>query len=428
MRDEKHRSGLGVLWKMHFFSMILVALITSCGKPSKSKSTTSNGTNTSTSLADGTWVSGCAVYAAGQWTKSEIVIAGGSSTSTISIYSDATCVTGISESVFYSSFNVGGVVASPAGALELKETVSKIMMTLKTTEGVTTANEGWKIGEEVVFPPACKGGFTINVPRELNPTVCAGDLLYGGFFTPSYGIVKIDGDKIYFGETDETNDGSTAAKRPTKLQSSYLTKQTSGSGGGTSGGGTSLTVLEGTWVSGCDPDDPSDPQSQYSRSTITVSGSTATNAISSFSDGTCTESSAETLYVFTSSFTIGGPVSTPSGASKIDFLTSTLDLTVKNSDLLDAYNNGADFNNDGTLDMPPTCQGGFSLNQPKRLDASECATDQISSSFFGSTFSIFKIEDGKLYLGESDDDDDDHDGSSDGNRPVIFPSTGFVKQ
>jgi hypothetical protein len=420
MQSEKNATGQYRQSRMYYFGVIILTIMAGCGKPSITKSSPSSNTTNSSTQLDGTWLGSCEVDEGDASSKSDFVVSGSSVTLTTRYYSGGNCATENSVSVYSLNYSIGGPAASPAGAVEVQQTLSKIMITLKTQQGVTTANEGVKWEEQVIMPPTCNGGFTINVPKELNPTVCAGDLLYGSMFGTAYGIIKIDGDKLYFGETDETNDGSTAAKRPTKLQSSYLTKQTSGSGGGTS-----LTVLEGTWVSGCDPDDPSDPQSQYSRSTITVSGSTATNAISSFSDGTCTESSAETLYVFTSSFTIGGPVSTPSGASKIDFLTSTLDLTVKNSDLLDAYNNGADFNNDGTLDMPPTCQGGFSLNQPKRLDASECATDQISSSFFGSTFSIFKIEDGKLYLGESDDD---HDGSSDGNRPVIFPSTGFVKQ
>jgi hypothetical protein len=413
MRVQKNRSGLGVQWKIHFSTMVILTLITSCGKPSKTKSPTSNnGTNNTTSLADGTWVSGCAVYAAGQWTKSEIVIAGGSSTSTISIYSDATCVTGISESVFYSSFNVGGAVASPAGALELKETVSKIMMTLKTTDGVTTANEGWKIGGEVVFPPACNGGFTINVPRELNPTVCAGDLLYGGFFTPSYGIVKIDGDKIYFGETDETNDGSTAAKRPTKLKTTYYTKKGTGgdNGGGTTG---STTVnppsLTGTWVGACEQDEDGSSMQM----TLTFSGSSLTSTSGFYIDADCTQE--EFVFVETGSFTLGNELSSPAGAFAYDSNIGQITVTYKTDDGVTAVNV------DGGL-----CGQTVTKDVGLELDAADCSGDpEFSSRFFSTAYDVVKVDGDKLSFGELTTT---NDGSTAEKRPTALSTSYSVKQ
>lgn len=411
MRDEKHRSGLGVLWKMHFFSMILCALTTSCGKPSKSKSTTSNGTNTSTSLADGTWVSGCAVYAPGQWSKSELVIAGGSSTSTISIYSDSNCVTGISESVFYSSFNVGGAVASPAGALELKETVSKIMMTLKTEAGVTTANEGWKIGGEVLFPPACNGGFTINVPRELNPTVCAGDLLYGGFFTPSYGIVKIDGDKIYFGETDETNDGSTAAKRPTKLKTTYYTKKGTGgdNGGGTTGNSTvNPPSLTGTWVGACEQDEDGSSM----QTTHTFSGSSLTSTSSMYSDAECTQE--EVLFVGTGSFSLGNQLTAPAGAFAYDSNIGQITVTYKTDERVTAANAAGGF-----------CGQTVTKDVGLELNAADCSGDPEFSSFFSTAYDVIKVDGDKLYFGELTQT---KDGSTAEKRPTALSTSYSLKQ
>ena len=72
---------------------------------------------------------------------------------------------------------------------------------------------------------ACANYFTIGVKKALSQEDACGKAL----FTPEtlYGNIKIDGDKLYFSDSDaDPNlDGSTAAKRPTKFLSWAHKKQ-----------------------------------------------------------------------------------------------------------------------------------------------------------------------------------------------------------
>ncbi|MEI6833618.1 MAG: hypothetical protein WCL28_06455 [bacterium] len=398
MRDEKSRSDLGMYFKVHLFSMILLSLITGCGKTKKSKPPTSNDTNTSTQVADGNWLGSCEADGAGKSKKSDFVVSGSSATSTIRTFSDANCVTEASVSVFSIRFVVGRPVATPAGAFEVEQTVSKIMMTLKTPEGVTMANEGVKIDDAVVWPATCNGGFTINVPKELNSTVCAGDLLYGALFSTSYGIVKVDGDKIYFGETDETNDGSTPAKRPTKLESSHYSKQPSG-------GEISLT---GTWVGACEQDE----DGSSSQSTLTFSGSSLTSTSGSYLDADCTQE--EFVYVETGSFTLGNELSSPAGAFTYDLKIDQIIVTYKTDERVTAVNA------DGGL-----CGQTVTKDVGLELDAADCSGDPVFSSFFSTAYDVVKVDGDKLSFGELTTT---NDGSTAEKRPTALSTSYSVKQ
>lgn len=113
-------------------------------------------------------------------------------------------------------------MASPAGAKEKDSTLVKLVINLKTDDGVADLNGA---GDS---SPFCGGGFVKNTAKELSATVCANDADTKKLFDTDYSVYKIDGSKLYFGhcgETGSVNDCSTAAKRATTLDTEeYFTK------------------------------------------------------------------------------------------------------------------------------------------------------------------------------------------------------------
>jgi len=115
-------------WRAGTLAIAVIVLggVSSCGKAKKSKATMATDSSLS-QLGDGTWVGSCELDEAGKSSKSEFVVSGSSATSTIRLYSDANCATESSVSEFHISFSLGGAAASPAGALEYQQNVSKII-------------------------------------------------------------------------------------------------------------------------------------------------------------------------------------------------------------------------------------------------------------------------------------------------------------
>ena len=216
-------------------SSLVVWLISSCSSPSVTNSTPTNstpagGNNTkpNSSLVDGTWYGACETASADAQASEQTthVILGSTITSSTLQYSDPQCKTVISSAVVSASFKLGNPSSSAPGAYELQLTPTKVLETLKTADGVNQANNGLTIPLDppVVLPPTCGAGFTIDVAKELTAELCKNDEIYSKIFLSSYGLVKIDGDRLYFGHFEETRDGSTPDKRPTSLETKYLSK------------------------------------------------------------------------------------------------------------------------------------------------------------------------------------------------------------
>jgi hypothetical protein len=220
--------------------------VSGCSEPKAPNVTGGNG-NTGSNI-DGVWTTSC-VTENDSFKKFVLNISGSISTKTEFKYEDASCTTEISQIAYQSSFALGTNVATPVGALAFEQTVTKMIMTLKSQELVQLANGTPEFG----MPPLiCGGGFTINVPKELTASTCQGDEIYSDLFQKSFDIVKLDGDKLYFGQIDKTNDGSSAANRPKQLETMYYTKRDSGGTSGSTTGSTTISysTYVGHWQSG----------------------------------------------------------------------------------------------------------------------------------------------------------------------------------
>ena len=218
-------------------SSLVAMLISACGNPTVTTSSPVSGINNkvASSLADGTWYGACETSSeeSDGSEKSTYVILGNTATVSNSRYSDKQCNTEIASMVVNTSFIVGNQSSSAAGAYELQLAPSKIMQTFKTTEGIDQANNGVTVPLDppLIFRPICGGGFTIDVAKELTAESCKNDEIYSTFFLTSYGLVKIDGDKLYFGNFEDPKDGSTPEKRPTALDVKYFSKISSSNAG-----------------------------------------------------------------------------------------------------------------------------------------------------------------------------------------------------
>jgi hypothetical protein len=130
----------------------------------------------------------------------------------IGMFSDDACATRTQVIRVTATYTVGAAVSTPAGATEIDITPGRLFITMDNADLVAFANaDATKI---------CGGGFEAGKEKELTKATCAG----GGFeslFNVSYGVFKIDGDKLYegvMGDDGSATDGSAPTKRPTTLE------------------------------------------------------------------------------------------------------------------------------------------------------------------------------------------------------------------
>lgn len=174
----------------------------------------------STSELDGTWVGTCSADG-DTFSKITQVFGSGQVTATLNAYSDVSCATETFAIVLSRPFSTGAAVTTPAGAKESTfSPTTKVTVTLKTDESVALFNG--TAGNAAT----CGGGFVKNQTKEVTAANCGGD---DGFFdtTTVHNIYKIDGTKLYVGDCGDdgtATDCTSAAKRPTTLQTDFLTK------------------------------------------------------------------------------------------------------------------------------------------------------------------------------------------------------------
>ena len=176
----------------------------------------------STSELDGTWVGTCSADG-DKFSKETQMFGSGQVTATFSDYSDVSCATETLAIAISNPFSTGAAVTTPAGAKEIMSSpTTKVTVTLKTDELVALYN-----GTVVGIAATCGGGFVKNKAKEVTAASC-GSNLEGVFATTnSYNIYKIDGTKLYFGacgDAGTATDCTSAAKRPTTLDTDFSTK------------------------------------------------------------------------------------------------------------------------------------------------------------------------------------------------------------
>ena len=141
-----------------------------------------------------------------------------------------------------------------------------------------------------------------------------------------------------------------------------------------------------------------------------------TATINNYSDVSC---ATETLAIVISRpFSTGAAVTTPAGAKESTFSPTTkVTVTLKTDELVSVFN--------GTVgDVAATCGGGFVKNQTKEVTAAACGNDFFDTA---NTYSIYKIDGTKLYVGDCGDDGTTTDCTSAAKRPTTLSTDFFTK-
>ena len=189
----------------------IAALTFACG---------ANNDEVSTSELDGTWVGACSADDDGFF-KFTDMYGSGQGSFTLNEYSDISCATETLALVGSRPVSTGAAVTTPAGAKESTfSPTTKVTVTLKTDESVALFNG--TAGNAAT----CGGGFVKNQTKDVTAANCGGD---DGFFdtTTVHNIYKIDGTKLYVGDCGDdgtATDCTSAARRPTTLETDFLTK------------------------------------------------------------------------------------------------------------------------------------------------------------------------------------------------------------
>lgn len=112
------------------------------------------------------------------------------------------------------SFTSGGTsISTPAGATSIDATVTAITAVAHTSAAATGFNTGTTCGYS---------DWAVGVAKNMVGKTCFGTTWT---LATSYNVYKISGTALTMGDTSGSNDGSTAAKRPTTYESSSYTKQ-----------------------------------------------------------------------------------------------------------------------------------------------------------------------------------------------------------
>lgn len=189
--------------------IFLFLLGVSCGKKDEEKTTTAT-------VLEGTWAAACEVNDTGSGKKS-VTFQGTSIVMNDIAFGDASCTSGEVQFAgrVTATFAVGSVASTPADATNLDISGIKMYATAKNDSTVTAFNSAQFFG---------MSDWALNVEKEV--TGLNGDGTASADGSSQFEIFKITGNTLCFGKKSETNDGSSAAKRPTELETSgCLTKQ-----------------------------------------------------------------------------------------------------------------------------------------------------------------------------------------------------------
>jgi hypothetical protein len=178
---------------------------------------------------DGTWVSTCRSRTDQLGTNyfeiNALSFSGGSMTSSVRSYSDATCKTELTDKpilVGVSTYSTGEFTLGTGGARKFTSQLETLTITLTTEPYVALYN-----GDSGTSPPVCGGGFILNQPKEMKQMNCTTTESLSKEFMARFDIFKVAGDLLYFGYLGvygSDTDGSSDNKRPKALDPAFYTK------------------------------------------------------------------------------------------------------------------------------------------------------------------------------------------------------------
>jgi hypothetical protein len=170
--------------------------------------------------------------------------------------------------------------------------------------------------------------------------------------------------------------------------------------------------LDGAWVGPCQSSDTGSSRKSYK-----FSGNKAEMIERGFSDVSCLNE--RSLSIASVDVVFENALTSPPGATAFNFTASKIMLTFKTDSAVLVANSGI-----SSFDIPAICGGGFVVNQARELNKTNCASDLLYARYFAVSYSIFKIDGDKLFIGKMDRA---HDGTSVSMRPIDFEETFFTK-
>lgn len=343
-------------------------LMLSCAKKTASIETASP--------LDGTWSRACEADSPDQSFVSKIKFEKNELTASYKYFSDSFCAPEFLnfEIRVSGQATLGGKIASGA-ANEINLNSFRVFLTLKNDQFTTGANSerlfgynNWaKDSEKEITGKSAEGGIDFTDTAK------------------SFDIFSTTNSLLCFGLPEDGKDGSTAAKRPTKVDSDCYFRgdlnPTSSTPRNT------LAALSGTWAGECEEDDGSS-----SRSGLNVSGATATFLTTYYADSECTSENEIADITTVSTLEVGSNTFKPAGATEINVLPSKVLLSPSAASIV------AELNNENLYGF-----ADWALNTPKDITGKN---EDGSADTTPTVYTIFKIIGDSLCFGIEVNDDD----------------------
>lgn len=171
------------------------------------KESSGNAAGGSSTVLEGTWSTGC-IPTNGISSKRVITVKGNSISQTLSGYSDAACASDPVQARQEATFSLGAAATAPAGANKIDIATSKEFLTPKSDIYVNSLNTSPGFGNYG------KSDWALNVEVEITGKKDDGSAEPE---TTEYNIYSVSGTTLCLGQTSDSNDGKTDAKRPTTL-------------------------------------------------------------------------------------------------------------------------------------------------------------------------------------------------------------------
>lgn len=184
---------------------------------------------------------------------------------------------------------------------------------------------------------------------------------------------------------------------------------TFGCGTSDGSGGSAGSDADGTWSSPC----VADGKGEYYKETYVIGAAVATQTMGLYSDANCT--TATSLTAYNNTFTTGNAVSSPAGAKEVTTKLITITMTFKTDDKVSSAN------------MFKFCNAQFVKDEAKVLDSTACKDDFLYKDAFNDTFTIYKVDGTKLYLGECGDDGTSTDCTAAAKRASALSDAYYTK-
>jgi hypothetical protein len=215
-----HSCDLTKISKIISIILLILINLTSCK---------SRDDNQSVPELTGVWISNCRSRTDQLGTNyfeiNALSFSGGSMTSSVRSYSDATCKTELTDKpilVGVSTYSTGEFTLGTGGARKFTSQLETLTITLTTEPYVALYN-----GDSGTSPPVCGGGFILNQPKEMKQMNCTTTESLSKEFMARFDIFKVAGDLLYFGYLGvygSDTDGSSDNKRPKALDPAFYTK------------------------------------------------------------------------------------------------------------------------------------------------------------------------------------------------------------